>query len=145
LDVMLTQDAIPRIRRERPAFSDADAKDFRDRYLKAAEIVLKRTWGEYSEYKISLYAKHFSDKEVIQLIEFYSTPLGRKVSITLPKLMQESMTTGASYGKKIAPLIEQEFLYPGFQDKSNSPAPLFLDPTPVDVPPPIIYDDPGIK
>ena len=50
---------------------------------------------------IPVYAKHYTDEDVIQLIEFYRTPLGKKVIEKLPLISQESYVVGAEWGKKL--------------------------------------------
>ena len=39
---------------------------------------------------VSVYAKHFSDEDLKQLIAFYDSPLGRKASSVLPDIIAES-------------------------------------------------------
>src|SRR5688572_26949113 len=39
-----------------------------------------------------IYARHYSDAEVLKLIEFYKSPLGKKVIEKMPLIAQESYT-----------------------------------------------------
>lgn len=48
-----------------------------------------------------LYAKHFTDEELVQLIAFYKTPLGRKLSDKTGLISQESYSIGEEWGRKI--------------------------------------------
>lgn len=50
---------------------------------------------------IPVYAKHYTDEDVVQLIAFYKTPLGKKVTEKLPLISQESYVLGAEWGKKL--------------------------------------------
>ena len=50
---------------------------------------------------IPIYAKHYTDEDVIQLIDFYRTPLGKKVIEKMPLISQESYLVGAEWGKKL--------------------------------------------
>jgi hypothetical protein len=57
-----------------------------------------------------VYRKHFSEEELLQLIEFYRSPLGRKLSARSPLLMQEAMQTGAQWGDRNSTEIVQQVL-----------------------------------
>ncbi|MEW7279313.1 DUF2059 domain-containing protein [Aquimarina sp. 2201CG1-2-11] len=52
-----------------------------------------------------VYAKYLSHDELKQLITFYTSPLGQKVSKSTPLITQESMQIGQEWGRKIG----QEF------------------------------------
>jgi hypothetical protein len=57
---------------------------------------------------IPIYAKHFTQKEINQLLDFYRSPVGKKVIEKMPTIMQESMMVGQEWGKKLRKqLIEQ--------------------------------------
>lgn len=43
---------------------------------------------------VGIYAKHFTDNEIRQLIRFYGTPLGQKIIRTMPAIARESMAAG---------------------------------------------------
>ena len=51
---------------------------------------------------IPIYEKHYSEKDIDGLITFYQSDLGKKVTATLPAIMQESMKIGQTWGKEIA-------------------------------------------
>ncbi|WP_442794744.1 DUF2059 domain-containing protein [Pelobium manganitolerans] len=51
---------------------------------------------------IPIYEKHYSEKDIDGLITFYQSDLGKKVTATLPAIMQESMQIGQTWGKEIA-------------------------------------------
>lgn len=53
-----------------------------------------------------IYDRHFSLEELHGMIDFYSTPLGRKTISVLPQLTQESMAAGQAWGQSLAPVIE---------------------------------------
>jgi len=54
-----------------------------------------------------LYAEHFTHDEIRGLIDFYSTPLGRKTVEAMPELMQQSSELGMRWGQRVAPRIMQ--------------------------------------
>lgn len=51
---------------------------------------------------IPIYQKYLSEKEIQQLIEFYSSPLGKKLVSVQPQIMQESIQVGQEWGKSLA-------------------------------------------
>ena len=42
---------------------------------------------------LPIYRKHFTEREIMELIKFYQSPVGRKLSDLSPIIMQESSTT----------------------------------------------------
>ena len=54
---------------------------------------------------VTIYAKHFTQQEVLGLIAFYETELGRKAVATLPQLMQESGAVGQKWAQQHVPRI----------------------------------------
>ena len=54
---------------------------------------------------IKSYRKHFTLDEIKQLISFYQTPLGKKMSTVYPDLMRENSLDGAKLGKWVGTII----------------------------------------
>lgn len=48
-----------------------------------------------------VYAKYLNQSELQQLIEFYDSPVGRKLAESTPLITQESMQIGQKWGEKI--------------------------------------------
>ena len=48
------------------------------------------------------------------MIEFYQTPLGKKLVSTLPQIMQESMQVGQSWGKEVGDKIYNSLKEKGY-------------------------------
>lgn len=48
-----------------------------------------------------IWAKHFTNDEVVGLIRFYKSPLGRKIVDKTPQAMQEAQTAGYSWGLEV--------------------------------------------
>jgi hypothetical protein len=59
---------------------------------------------------IPIYAKHYTDAEIIQLLEFYQTPLGKKVIEKLPLISQESYVVGSEWGKQISEQVVKRLM-----------------------------------
>ena len=49
----------------------------------------------------SIYDKSFSDEEVTQLIAFYDSPVGRKITTLLPDLTKQMLNAGQKWGAKV--------------------------------------------
>jgi hypothetical protein len=47
---------------------------------------------------IPIYDKHYSEKDIEQLILFYKSPIGRKTIAVTPLITQESMVAGQQWG-----------------------------------------------
>lgn len=56
---------------------------------------------------IPIYHKHFSASEIKEIIQFYSTDLGKKTIRLMPALMQESMLAGQRWGQSLGPEIDR--------------------------------------
>jgi len=61
---------------------------------------MKRSLPELEEPVIAIYDANFSGDEIKQLVAFYQSPVGRKIAIQLPQLMQQSLTMGQSWGQQ---------------------------------------------
>jgi uncharacterized protein len=66
--------------------------------------------GGFIEMMYPVYNKHFTHEDIKQLIQFYSSPLGKKLIETSPALMQDSMQAGTQWGAGIGASIEQKVM-----------------------------------
>lgn len=67
--------------------------------------VVAENMPSLKERSIALYDKYFSDDEVTQMIQFYSTDLGKKTIRVMPSLMRESMMNGQQWGQSLTPEV----------------------------------------
>ncbi len=67
---------------------------------------------------IPVYEKHFTKKELQQIIKFYKSPIGMKVSATQPLITQESMVIGQEFGEEVAQKILQTLQEDGYLEES---------------------------
>ena len=67
---------------------------------------------------VPIYEEHFSDDEIKQLIAFYESPIGKKLSATQPLLVQESMTAGQAWGRQIGEKVIQQLKAKGIKPHS---------------------------
>jgi hypothetical protein len=49
-----------------------------------------------------IYATHFTEPELKQLLVFYQSPVGRKALVEEPKVVQESMASAGSWGDNLS-------------------------------------------
>lgn len=84
------------------------------------EMLAEMKAEDLEEAIIPIYLKHFTASDIKQLIAFYQSPFGKKVTRAMPQIIQESNQAGISWGQgvieKIATkwhnegkLTEQEF------------------------------------
>lgn len=66
---------------------------------------------------IPIYARHFSDSELRQLIAFYQTPIGQKFVAEQPALLKESMQAGQEWGRQLGTRVAQQMMSDGTAPK----------------------------
>jgi hypothetical protein len=49
-----------------------------------------------------IYASHFTEAELKELLTFYQSPLGRKMVVEEPKALEESMANAGDWGDKLS-------------------------------------------
>ena len=65
------------------------------------EEFLKTSVNDLVEMLAPVYVKYLNQDELQQLIEFYDSPVGKKLAKSTPLITQESMQIGQEWGKKI--------------------------------------------
>ena len=70
---------------------------FWDRFLAGA----RTRRGDLEGLLTDVYERHFSSDELRQLIAFYQTPIGQKLTAELPAVTQESMQAGREWGRRL--------------------------------------------
>jgi len=61
--------------------------------------------GTFMHDLAAIWAKHFTHDEILGLVTFYETPLGRKVVDNLPAITQEGAQAGMAWAQKTMPDI----------------------------------------
>ena len=56
---------------------------------------------------VAIWDRHFSHDDIRGLIEFYESPLGRKLVETQPAVMQESMAAGELWARQVLQRVDQ--------------------------------------
>ncbi len=57
---------------------------------------------------VTIYHKHFTQREIKDLLVFYQTDLGKKTIRVMPALVREGMEMGQQWGQALGPVIEQK-------------------------------------
>ena len=89
------------------AYTDVD-KQFWDEFSKEMKT------AELLELIVPIYEKYYTEEEVEQLVTFYKTPLGKKVTESLPMITQESMEAGRMWGEGIGMKVVQRLREEGY-------------------------------
>ncbi|MFO1393688.1 MAG: DUF2059 domain-containing protein [Steroidobacteraceae bacterium] len=72
----------------------------------AVDEVIDENMGSLRLSLVALYAKYFTDAEVKQMIQFYSTSLGSKLIRVMPLLGEDSVRLGMQWAQTVAPQLE---------------------------------------
>jgi len=65
--------------------------------------------GELNRYAAQLFATYFTEKELLQIIAFYKSPVGKKVIAAEPVVLDKSMANANEWAKKMEQEILQRF------------------------------------
>lgn len=87
-------------------FIDASFWDEFKKEVSADEIV---------ELLVPIYAKHFTLEDIQQLIDFYNTPIGKKLVDKMPLISQDSYVVGAEWGKKLSEKVYARLKAKGYE------------------------------
>lgn len=112
-----------------PMIEQIKAKGLPDKaiieFKEAAERFFTKTFGDpaIKTEMAGIYEKHFTNKELEELLVFYQTPLGKKTLLTLPNVMKESMIIGQKFAAKNQQGFQQEIqdIMRKYQDNLQPP------------------------
>lgn len=93
---------IAAMHRARPDVPDQFWQDFTEEFKRQASP------DELMKAILPIYDKHFTHQEIRQLIAFYQSPLGRKISTTLPEIQRESVEAGRAWGENLGDRMHKE-------------------------------------
>lgn len=63
---------------------------------------------------VPVYQKHLTEQDILGVVAFYKTPVGKKFAEKTPLITQESMTAGQEWGKEIGLKIVQKLKEKGY-------------------------------
>jgi hypothetical protein len=64
--------------------------------------------GTFMHDLAAIWSRHFTHDEIVGLVTFYETPLGRKVVDNLPAITQEGAQAGMAWGQQNIPAISKK-------------------------------------
>ncbi len=79
--------------------------------------------GGLTERLVPVYDKYYTKEEVKALVAFYQTPLGKKVTATIPGITKDSQAVGAAWGQEIAQEVIQDIQTAGAAKPAVKAAP----------------------
>ena len=65
------------------------------------------SWNSLKSDMVDIYSRNFTEPELRDITKFYQTPTGRKMSSTLPQLMQSSMEIGQKRVQEHLPELQE--------------------------------------
>lgn len=73
---------------------------------------------------VPVYSKHFTEHEIVDLLNFYNTSTGKKMIEKMPAILEESMEIGRKWGIELAQKIEEEISVSTKSEYSSPPPPM---------------------
>lgn len=77
------------------------AEEKRADFKKEVEVSMKDLFDQLA----GVYMQSFTEAELEEILEFYETPVGQKMTKQLPVIMEKSMQIGQQWGMKLQPLM----------------------------------------
>jgi len=78
------------------------------------KLIEKINMDDFLYLCVPVYSKYYTHDEIKQLINFYESPLGKKMIEVTPLLSQETMLIGGKWGEKLALDIVNELTKEGY-------------------------------
>jgi hypothetical protein len=75
----------------------------------------KLNMNSFVDLFVPVYDKYFTHDEIRGLIQFYESPVGRKLLAVTPSITQDSYGIGQAWGEKLAQDIIDELIRQGYQ------------------------------
>ena len=84
------------------------AKDLNEIAVQLTKEYEPRT-SELVDESARIYASHFTEAELKQILAFYQTPVGRKMIVEEPKALDQSVANAGVFGEKLSEEIINKF------------------------------------
>ena len=78
------------------------------------QVKLEMKPQELNNMIVPIYAKHFTDSDIQELIKFYESPVGKKLVASLPQVTQEAMAAGQQWGQNVARKVQERLKAKGY-------------------------------
>ena len=90
-----------------PAVSEEIWNEFEDEFLSTS-------LDELVDKLVPVYRKYLTIQDLLEIIDFYQTPAGRKFAKNTPLIMQESMEIGKEWGMEIGRELDAKLKEMGY-------------------------------
>ena len=70
--------------------------------------------GKLIDMIVPIYSRAFSEDEIKELVKFYESPIGKKVSSSLPQILRESMAVGQQWAGEVMKRIQTRLKEKGY-------------------------------
>ena len=81
-------------------------------------------YNELVQKLVPVYSKHFTEQEIVDLLNFYNTSTGKKMIEKMPAILEESMEIGRKWGIELAQKIEKEIPVSTKSENTSPPPPM---------------------
>jgi len=78
-----------------------------DDLVVSAQDEMKKSANELEEPLITIYDNNFTDDEIKQLVAFYGSPLGHKMTTQMPQLLQQTIAMSQAWGERVGSRVEE--------------------------------------
>jgi uncharacterized protein len=104
---MISTQILQQVQRQHPEFP-ARAVDIIQTTLDEEMKIAFGPDGTFTHDIAGIWSKHFTHDEILGLIAFYETPLGKKVVEAAPAIAQEAMQRGITWGQDNGPALSKK-------------------------------------
>ena len=81
-------------------------------------------YNELVQKLVPVYSKHFTEQEIVDLLNFYNTSTGKKMIEKMPAILEESMEIGRKWGIELAQKIEEKISVSTKSEYTSPPPPM---------------------
>lgn len=74
----------------------------------------KTSINDLVDLMMPIYQKHLTEADLHQIVAFYETPVGKKLTSKNPLIMQESMQAGQQWGQQIGLKLQEKIKAKGY-------------------------------
>jgi hypothetical protein len=105
LGVQMMQEMLANFRQTLPEVPDKFWREFAAK-VKTEDLI---------ELMVPIYDRHLGHQDVIELIQFFESPAGKKLVSVQPEIMKESMQAGQVWGQQIGMEVASELQKKGYR------------------------------
>jgi hypothetical protein len=84
------------------------------------DVKAEITVEEVADRVAPIYAKHFTDRELEELLSFYRSPIGQRLIEAQPAMVAEMFSVAHEWGREVARRILERLKQKGYAGKANT-------------------------